>query len=283
MPYPSPQPGFIGKWAPKVYRFTGTRVHRQKTPKSQFQLEAEAQFLSERAQIPKGFVSNFKIEDIEGLRPETQKLLSLKFASNKEVSSFRKAELIEKFNQSPFDTNSLPVRIAVLTEQILNMRQHLLSHPRDSASKQSIAIAIGKRTRAMRLLYKVNTPLYRWVCGELGLKCVRFSVPGIKHPAKAINPLAIDGDRVKWLIRRKLWRARNRPRPEPVTEGGKGGFVHYLRHKTEKPPDHHGKPRPVPQQISKAYPYGVGENRVKGDYTVHNPTAPGPGHVTEGY
>ena len=282
MPYPAPKIGFIGKWAPKIYRFTGTKVHRQKTPKSQFQVEAESQFLTERAVIPKGFVSNFKEDDILGLRPEMQHLLSLRCASNSDISSFRKAELIEKFSQSPYDTNSLPVKIAVLTEQILNMRQHLLAHPRDSPSKQAIAIALGKRTRAMRHLYKVNAGLYEWVCQELGIKAVRFSVPGIKHPAKALNPLAVDGDRVKWLIRRKLWKARNRPRPEERT-GGKGGQVHYLRHRTEKPPDHHGKPRPVPQQVSRAYPYGVSEERVRGNYSIHNPTAPGPGHVAEGY
>ena len=162
------------------------------------------------------------------------------------------------------------------------MRQHLLLNPRDSASKQSIAISLGKRTRAMRLLYKVNTPLYEWTCAELGLKCVRFSVPGIKHPAKALNPLAIDGDRIKWLLRRKLWKGRHRPRPEERPDG-KGGQVHYLRHRTEKPPDHHGKPRPVPQQVSRAYPYGVSEGRAKGNYQVHNPTAPGTGYVNEGY
>ena len=282
MPYPAPKAGFIGKWAPKVYRFTGTRVHRQKTPKSPFQQEAEAQFLAERACIPKGFVNGLKSEDVEGMKPEMQKMLSLSLASNADISKFRKAELVEKFAQSTYDTNSLPVKIAVLTERILNMRQHLLSQPRDSASKQSVAIAIGKRTRAMRQLYKVNVTLYEWVCSELKLKCVRFSVPGIKHPSKALNPLAIDGDRIKWLIRRKLWRGKNRPRPELRTEG-KAGEVHYLRHRTDKPPEHHGRPRPVPQQVSKAYPYGVSEERAKGNYSVHNPTAPGHGHVTEGY
>lgn len=282
MPYPAPKAGFIGKWAPKVYRFTGTRVHRQKTPKSPFQQEAEAQFLAERACIPRGFVNGFTFDDLEGVKPEMQKMLSLSLASNSDISKFRKAELIQKFARSTYDTNSLPVKIAVLTERILNMRQHLLAQTRDSASKQAIAIAIGKRTRAMRQLYKVNTSLYEWVCSELKLKCVRFSVPGIKHPSKALNPLAIDGDRVKWLIRRKLWKGKNRPRPEERTDG-KGGKVHFLRHRTEKPPDHHGKPRPVPQQVSKAYPYGVDEDRVKGNYQIHNPTAPGPGNVTEGY
>ncbi len=282
MPYPAPKVGFMGKWAPKVYRFTGTKVHRLKTPKSAFQLEAEAQFLAERNTRPNGFVSNFTADDINGLESNFSRLLSLNLACNKDVSKFRTAQLIEKFSQSTYDTSSLPVKIAVLTERILNMRQHLLNFPRDSASKQAIAIAIGKRTRAMRLLYKANTPMYEWVCSELGIQSVRFSVPGIKHPSKAINPLAIDGDRVKWLIRRKLWKARNRPRHEESTTGG-GKKVHYLRHRTEAPPKHHGKPRPVPQQVSKAYPYGVGDDRVKGSYTVHNPTAPGPGYVTEGY
>jgi small subunit ribosomal protein S15 len=282
MPYPAPKVGFIGKWAPKVYRFTGTRVHRQKTPKSLFHQEAEAQFLAERKTIPPGFVNGFTSDDVSGLKPEFSKLLSLSMASNKDVSKFRKSELIDKFKQSTYDTNSLPVKIAVLTESILNMRQHILTYPRDSSSRQAVAITIGKRTRAMRQLYKVNTPLYEWVCSELGIKCIRFSVPGIKHPSKAINPLAIDGDRVKWLIRRKLWKARNRPRPEESTDG-KARQVYHLRHRTEAPPDHHGKPRPVQQQVSKEYPYGVGEDRVRGEYTVHNPTAPGAGHVTEGY
>jgi small subunit ribosomal protein S15 len=282
MPYPAPKVGFIGKWAPKIYRFTGTKVHRQKTPKSSFQIEAEKQFLAERAIAPRGFVRGLTSDDISGLSPDMQRLLSLRLASNKEVSQARISELVQKFAQSPLDTSSFPVKIAVLTERILNIRQHLLNNPRDSSSKQSIAIALGKRTRAMRQLYKVNTPLYEWTCAELGLKCVRFSVPGIKHPSKALNPLAIDGDRVKWLIRRKLWKARDRPRPEEKTDG-KGGQVHYLRHRTEKPPDHHGKARPVLQQISKAYPYGVSEDRAKGNYTVHNPTAPGEGYVSEGY
>jgi small subunit ribosomal protein S15 len=282
MPYPSPKVGFIGKWAPKVYRFTGTRIHRKMAPKSQFQIDAESQFLAERMAAPRGYIRKFTSDDIMGLKPELQRLLSLRCASNRDISKFRKSELIEKFGQSPYDTNSLPVKIAVLTEQILNMRQHLLSHPRDSSAKQSIAIAVGKRTRAMRQLYKVNVGLYEWSCKELGIKCIRFSVPGIKHPAKAINPLAIDGDRLKWLIRRKLWRARNRPRPEESADG-KGGKVHYLRHLTKPVPDHHGEPRPTPQQVSKAYPYGVGEDRLKGNYVVHNPTAPGIGYVTEGY
>ena len=282
MPYQAPKVGFIGKWAAKIYRFTGTKVHRQKAPKSGFQLEAEAQFISERSTPLRGFIFNFKLEDVKGLRPEMQSLASLKCACGSDISKARKAELVDKFSQSPFDTNSLPVKIAVLTERILNMRQHLLAHPRDSASKQSIAIALGKRTRAMRILYKANTSLYEWVCGELGIACVKFSVPGIKHPAKSLNPLAIDGERVKWLIRRKLWKARNRPRPEERTDG-KGGMVHYLRHRTVRAPDFHGKPRPVHQQVSKAYPYGVSDDRVRGKYSVHNPTAPGTGYVTEGY
>lgn len=282
MPYQAPKVGFIGKWAPKIYRFTGTKVHRQKTPKSQFQLEAESQFLAERSIIPTGFISNFKLDDVKGLKPELQMLASLRLASNRDISQARKAELIEKYGQSPFDTNSLPVKIAVLSERILNMRQHLLTHPRDSASKQSIAITIGKRTRFMRILYKANTSLYQWVCAELGIACVRFSVPGIKHPAKALNPLAIDGERVKWLIRRKLWKGRNRPRPEERSDG-KSGQVHYLRHRIERVPDHHGKPRPVPQQVSKAFPYGVSEEQIQGNFSVHNPTAPGAGYVTEGY
>jgi hypothetical protein len=69
MPYQAPKVGFIGKWAPKIFRFTGTKVHRHKTPKSPFQLEAEAQFISERSIIPRGFIYNFKLDDVKGLCP----------------------------------------------------------------------------------------------------------------------------------------------------------------------------------------------------------------------
>ena len=82
MPYPSPKVGFIGKWAPKIYRFTGTKVHRQKTPKSHFQIEAENQFLAERSVPLRGFSANFKADDIIGLNSDMQKLMSLRLASN---------------------------------------------------------------------------------------------------------------------------------------------------------------------------------------------------------
>jgi small subunit ribosomal protein S15 len=185
--------------------------------------------------------------------------------------------MVEKFGNNPFDTNSPSVKIAILTEKILNLRAHLIVRPKDQHAKGRMAIFLGARTKVMRKLCSSDFPLYQWTCKELGIRCVRFSAP-TKDPQFAYNPLAVDGDRAKFLIRQKLWKGKNRPRREPAADGRGSGVV-FTKHPIEAPPADHGKPERTPQQINVKWPYGIRKERVQGSYVVDNPTAPGKGYI----
>jgi len=168
------------------------------------------------------------------------------------------------------------VRIATLTEKILRIRTHLLKEYQDHDVKRTMSICISKRQKAMKVLYRNDFPLYKHVCEELGIRCIRFAVPDTRDPGRCLNPQAVDGDRAKFLVRQRLWKGRNMPRSmvEPYTNR----LIRYTRHPVEALPVSHGKPKAVPQQVSRAWPYGVKEDRVAGTHIVHNPTAAGPGY-----
>uniref|UniRef100_A0A7S2MQ16 Ribosomal protein S15 n=1 Tax=Zooxanthella nutricula TaxID=1333877 RepID=A0A7S2MQ16_9DINO len=233
-----------------------------------------------RAQVPKEpYVWNLTDDDVKHLSPEMRRCLSLRCGSSEDVSNWRKHQLIRKFQRSASDTNSPAVRIAVLTEKIMRLRAHLLRNPGTrghQAAKISMSMRLSKRQKAMKLLYKSDFTLYRHVCQELGIRCVRFAVPGSKDPSKMVNPQAVDGDRARFLIRQRMYHAKYRPRELRDTETNK--LIRYTRHPMEPVPASHGKAIATPQQVSRAWPYGVRGDRVAGQQVVYNPTAAGPGY-----
>merc|ERR1719313_2170695 len=93
-----------------------------------------------------------------------------------------------------------------------------------------------------------------------------------------IAPMAVDGDRARFLIRQRLYKGKFGPRKmrEPLTDR----YLRYSSHPMAPVPTSHGKPLAVPQQVSKAWPMGVSEDRVEGKHIVYNPTAAGRGFWT---
>jgi len=262
----------------RINRFTGVRALKVNAPKTEWQLAAEKEFLAMRNQRPeKGYTWGLTEDDVRHLSPDMRHCLSLKCASTKEVSMFRKAELIQKFQLRPFDSHSKAVTIACLTEKILTLRAHLLRHPKHVGVKRSMSIRLSARHRIMRALYKSDYMLYKHVCSELGIRCIRFAVPDSKDPRERANPQAVDGDRAKWLIRQRLYRGRYRPREMREPESGR--LIRYTRHPQEPVPESWGKPQATAQQVSRAWPYGVRQERVEGRQIVYNPTAPGNGYI----
>ncbi|KAF4739887.1 hypothetical protein FOZ62_005990, partial [Perkinsus olseni] len=106
----------------EYHRFTGNRAQKCAPIKTLFQISAEKEFLLMRAQRPAGYVYNLSEDDLSAAPAELRQTLSLACASEKQVSKFRRYQLLQKFQRSAFDTGSLPVKIAILTERILNMR-----------------------------------------------------------------------------------------------------------------------------------------------------------------
>ena len=92
----------------------------------------------------------------------------------------RKQELIAKFGDSPVDTGKTEVQVALLTERINELNEHLRSHRKDHHSRRGLLMLVGRRRRLLKLvgdrrrflkyLQKSDLERYRALIAELGLR-----------------------------------------------------------------------------------------------------------------
>ena len=82
----------------------------------------------------------------------------------------QKTELIGKYGRSPNDTGSAEVQVALLTERINELTEHLRGHSKDHHSRRGLLMMVGKRRRLLRYLEKSDLERYRALVGELGLR-----------------------------------------------------------------------------------------------------------------
>jgi small subunit ribosomal protein S15 len=82
----------------------------------------------------------------------------------------KKAELTEKFGDSPQDTGKTEVQIAQLTERINQLTEHLRTHKKDHHSRRGLLMLVGQRRRFLRYLERKDLERYRSLVKELGLR-----------------------------------------------------------------------------------------------------------------
>ena len=82
----------------------------------------------------------------------------------------KKTELIERFGNSPQDTGRAEVQIAMLTERINQLTDHLRSHRKDHHSRRGLLMLVGRRRRFLRYLERSDLERYRSLVKELGLR-----------------------------------------------------------------------------------------------------------------
>lgn len=82
----------------------------------------------------------------------------------------KKAELIAKFGDSPQDTGKAEVQIALLTERINYLTEHLREHKKDHHSRRGLLMLVGRRRRFLNYLQRDNLERYRALVRELGLR-----------------------------------------------------------------------------------------------------------------
>jgi small subunit ribosomal protein S15 len=82
----------------------------------------------------------------------------------------QKAELIDKYGRAPGDTGSAEVQIALLTERINELTEHLRGHSKDHHSRRGLLMLVGKRRRLLRYLESSDLERYRSLVGELGIR-----------------------------------------------------------------------------------------------------------------
>ena len=82
----------------------------------------------------------------------------------------RKAELVKKFGKNETDTGSIEVQIALLTEDINNLTNHLKEHKQDHHLRRGLLKMVGKRRSLLNYLFKTDVTRYREVIKELNLR-----------------------------------------------------------------------------------------------------------------
>ncbi len=86
------------------------------------------------------------------------------------ITSVRKAELIEEYATGPSDTGSPEVQVAILSERILNLTEHLKEHKKDFHSRRGLLMMVGQRRRLLDYLKDKNQSRYGELIGRLGLR-----------------------------------------------------------------------------------------------------------------
>ena len=81
-----------------------------------------------------------------------------------------KAEIIKKYAKSEQDTGSSEVKIAILTEEIKTLTEHLKQHPHDFHSRRGLLKKVGKRRSLLNYLIKTDVTRYREIVKSLGLR-----------------------------------------------------------------------------------------------------------------
>jgi small subunit ribosomal protein S15 len=82
----------------------------------------------------------------------------------------QKQQVIGAFAMSDGDTGSPEVQIALLTERIKDLTEHLKSFPKDNHSRRGLLKLVGQRRRLLAYLIKKDNARYRTVIGRLGLR-----------------------------------------------------------------------------------------------------------------
>ena len=82
----------------------------------------------------------------------------------------KKAELITKFGDSPTDTGKTEVQVALLTERINQLTDHLRTHKKDHHSRRGLLMLVGQRRRLLDYLQRADLERYRSLIRELGLR-----------------------------------------------------------------------------------------------------------------
>ena len=81
-----------------------------------------------------------------------------------------KQDLITKRGKSPPDTGSTAVQVAMLTQRINELTEHLRTHPKDHYSRRGLLKLVGRRRRFLDYLQRKNLEGYRALIKELGLR-----------------------------------------------------------------------------------------------------------------
>jgi len=86
------------------------------------------------------------------------------------ITAERKQALITEYANKAGDTGSPEVQVAVLSERIKNLTDHLQSHEKDFHSRRGLLVMVGQRRRLLDYLKRKNAGRYQELVKRLGLR-----------------------------------------------------------------------------------------------------------------
>ena len=82
----------------------------------------------------------------------------------------RKQELIAQFGANEQDTGKPEVQIAIFTDRIVELTEHMKQNPKDHTSRRGLLKLVGKRRRLLDYLMASDIERYRTIIKELGIR-----------------------------------------------------------------------------------------------------------------
>ncbi|MBQ1508812.1 MAG: 30S ribosomal protein S15 [Erysipelotrichaceae bacterium] len=86
------------------------------------------------------------------------------------ITKEKKAEIIKEYATKEGDTGSPEVQIAILTERINELNEHLSVHKKDHHSRRGLLKMVGQRRNMLNYLKNVDITRYRSLIARLGLR-----------------------------------------------------------------------------------------------------------------
>jgi len=81
-----------------------------------------------------------------------------------------KSKLIQEFGGSATNTGSAPVQVALLTERINQLTEHLKSHKKDFHSRRGLLLMVAQRAKLLKYISKTDIEGYRKLTEKLGIR-----------------------------------------------------------------------------------------------------------------
>ena len=86
------------------------------------------------------------------------------------ITAEKKRELVQKFGKGENDTGSPEVQIALLTERINHLTEHLKMHKKDHHSRRGLLMLVGRRRRMLDYVKAIDVERYRKIIADQGLR-----------------------------------------------------------------------------------------------------------------
>ncbi|MCX5660041.1 MAG: 30S ribosomal protein S15 [Planctomycetota bacterium] len=86
------------------------------------------------------------------------------------ITAEKKTQVIKDYRRTDTDSGSPEVQVAILTERIVSLTDHLRGHKHDYASRRGLLVMVSKRNRLLEYLSRTDRPKYQELIGRLGLR-----------------------------------------------------------------------------------------------------------------